>query len=172
VTYNLIVAPLTSGSLNGQFGGGTPTNIQWKNAATSDTNPPSQNTVYGKPATDTFGAIGAATYPMFAWCFNNATGPNGGGGIGGHTDWYIPAKNELAILAYNLGPNWTTAADFKSGTGAQAFTTNILDYWSSTEDSALTGGAFNQSFSDAAVYTSFKDSAGGKYARAVRRVVA
>jgi hypothetical protein len=168
ITYNLIVAPETSGGLNGQFGGATPATTQWKNAATSDTNPPSQNEVYGKPATDTFGALGSATYPMFAWCLSDATGPNGGAGIGGHTDWYIPAKNELAILVYNLGPSWTTAADFKA-TGAQAFAVSN-EYWSASEASSTTGNAWVQSFADAAPRNIFKS--GVTFARAVRRVQA
>jgi hypothetical protein len=169
-TYNLIVAPLTSGGLSGQFGGATPTGVQWKNASTADTNPPSRNAIYGKTATDTFGAVGAATYPMFAWCFNNATGPNGGLGIGGFKDWYIPAKNELAILVYNLGPSWTTASDFKAGTGSQAFSTTA-GYWSATQSSSTTGNAWSNDFiGSIQVDTIGKIST--YYARAVRRVVA
>jgi hypothetical protein len=108
--YNLIVAPVTSGTLFGQNGGVTPTTIRWKTSSSSDTNPPSQNVVYGATATTTFSS---ATYPMFNWCLSNATGPNAGvydatnatgTGIGGFNDWYIPAKNELDILYYNLKP--------------------------------------------------------------------
>ena len=81
--------------------------------------------------------------------------------IGGFSDWYMPAKNELEVCYYNLKPtttanntgaginpnavparasNYTTgtpaqtsATDFKS-TGAEDFATDL--YWSSTETSA------------------------------------
>jgi hypothetical protein len=175
ITYNLIVAPVTDGTRDGQYGGATAAGIAWRTSDAPDTNPPSQNSVYGKTATDTFGAAGAATYPMFAWCYNNATGPNGnrtpGAGIGGFTDWYIPAQNELALLCYNLGPNWTTATDFKAGTGAQAFTTGgTARYWSATEDPAVTSGAIRQFFDTADQNWNLKSFTW--YARAVRRVVA
>jgi hypothetical protein len=58
---------------------------------------------------------------MFNWCLSNATGPNAGvydatnatgTGIGGFNDWYIPAKNELEILYYNLKPS--TASNLTS----------------------------------------------------------
>ena len=112
--YNLIVAPVTSGSLNGQFGGSPAANVIWKTSASGDTNPPSQNQVYGATATTTFSS---ATYPMFNWAVSAPTGPNAGvydatnvtgTGIGGFNDWYIPAKNELEILYYNLKPDTTT----------------------------------------------------------------
>jgi hypothetical protein len=81
--YNLIVAPRATG----QFGGFPPTVMQWKTSTASDANPPSQNQVYGKLATDAFTGT---TYPAFNW----AKGLN----IGGFTDWYIPAKNELDFV--------------------------------------------------------------------------
>jgi hypothetical protein len=168
--YNLVVAPLTSGSLNGQFGGGSPTNIRWKNTGSSDTNPPSQNAVYGKTATDTFGAIGAATYPMFGWCLSDATGPNGGAGIGGHTDWYIPAYDELLILMYNLGPNWTSATDFKAAGGTQAFSTTA-SYWSSTENPSINTSAWSLWPNTGSQFSAFSKDALNCYARAVRRVL-
>jgi len=175
ITYNLIVAPLTSGSLQGQYGGLTPTAIVWKNANTGDTNPPSQNAVCGKNATDTFGALGAATYPMFAWCYNDATGPNGnrtpGAGIGGFTDWYIPSTNEAYLLDLNLGPNWTTAGDFKSGTGAQAFST-VTRYWTATETLTDVTSADVLFFASLTQSNNQKASSGLGLARAVRRVVA
>ena len=81
--------------------------------------------------------------------------------IGGFSDWYMPAKNELEVCYYNLKPittnnvtnsgtntnavpsrgsNYTTgtpaqtsAVDFQTG-GAEAFTsTGYTTYWSSTE---------------------------------------
>jgi hypothetical protein len=82
---------------------GTPATIQWKTSSSSDTNPNSRNEVYGKLATDQFTGT---TYPAFNW----AKGLN----IGGFTDWYIPAKNELEILYYNLKPTTTTNSNFNA----------------------------------------------------------
>jgi hypothetical protein len=121
--YNLIVAPLTSGALNGQYGGASPTIIQYKTSGSADL--PSatvQNEVYGGPTTDLFKA--SAAHPAFSTFINGASGPNagafnlatggagGGTGIGGFNDWYLPAKNELEILYRNLKP--TTASNTTS----------------------------------------------------------
>ena len=207
--YNLIVAPVTSGSLQGQYGGATPTTIQYKTSASADT--PSatvQNQVYGGPTTDLFKASGV--HPVFSTFINGATGPNagafnlatggagGGTGIGGFNDWYLPAKNELAVLYFFLKPN-TTSSDTSSGSnpnsvapytpntvygpgfpnqttstlfqagGAQAFSTATY-YWSSSEYSSGTTSAWNQSFNGGFQSLSFKNVI--FYARAVRRVAA
>jgi hypothetical protein len=168
--YNLIVAPVATG----QYGGSTPAFIQYKTVGSADL--PSatfQNEVYGKPAND---AGNDAAHPMFQW----ARALN----IGGNTDWYIPAKNELEILYFNLKPNTTanntsgttgvnpnavparssnytagtpaqtTATDFISG-GTQAFAT-AFGYWSSTEWSSGAGS----STADAWVQ-SFSNGGGG-----------
>jgi hypothetical protein len=179
--YNLIVAPRATG----QFGGNTPSTIQWKTSASADTNPNSQNAVYGKLATDQFTG---PTYPAFNW----AKGLN----IGGNTDWYIPAKNELEILYFNLKPDTTanntssginpnavparasnytagnpaqtTNALFQSG-GSEAFSTAVF-YWSSSENSIFTSDAWSQNFSNGIQGGNTKDNLG--YARAVRRIAA
>jgi hypothetical protein len=197
--YNLIVAPVTSGSLNGQNGGATPTVIQWK---TSNTGPDTtaQSDVYGATA---MLANSTATWPMFNWCKNGAIGPNAGTydatnaagtGIGGFNDWYIPAKNELEILYFNLKPGTTAndtssginpnavparASNYTAGTpaqttnalfagGAQAFSTANY-YWSATEYSSSPVTAWVQTFSngDQAQATG---KANAFYARAIRRV--
>ena len=113
--YNLIVAPIRgdvtgpnpSGILYGQYGGTSASQLAWKSTATGPDGGASQNQEYGKPWTDAAGAIGAPTYPVFGWCINDSTGPNAGSsvagtGIGGFNDWYVPAKNELAILYFFL----------------------------------------------------------------------
>ena len=108
--YNLIVAPVTEGALEGQVGGATPSQVQWKTSGNGpDTT--AQSEVYGATATL---ANSTTTHPIFNWCVANAIGPNAGTydatntagtGIGGRNDWYIPAKNELEILYRNLKPN-------------------------------------------------------------------
>ena len=116
--------------------------------------------------------------------------------IGGQTDWYMPAKNELEVCYYNLKPTTqnnntssginanavparasnytsgtpaqTSAAAFQSG-GAEAF--DGVNYWSSTQFSATQG--WRQYFVIAAPYAGYQ-LGGTKYnvggVRAIRRV--
>jgi len=199
--YNLIVAPVTSGALEGQFGGSTPSTIQWKTfVAGPDTT--AQSEVYGATATV---ANTGATFPMFDWVVNGATGPNAGTydatnatgtGIGGYNDWYIPAKNELEILYRAFKPD-TTANDTNYGANANAVPatgnytagdpvqTTVADfqsggsqafvtttyYWSATENSSLTTSAWRQWY-----VSGLQVGTANKdltyYARAIRRVPA
>ena len=197
--YNLVVAPVTSGSLQGQYGGATPANIQWK---TSDTGPDTtaQSVVYGATATV---ANSSATFPLFNWCVSGATGPNAGvydatnvtgTGIGGFNDWYIPASNELEILYYNLKPDTTAnttlsginpnavparASNYTAGTPAQTTSTlfqtggaqafSTAIYWSSTEYSTNTIYAWKLNFSNGLLYL-LTTKSNYYYARAIRRV--
>ena len=211
--YNLVVAPVegnttgpvTGGALKGQYGGTAASAIQYKTSASADA--PSatvQDDTYGGSTTDLFKAD--AAHPVFNTFINGATGPNagafnlttggagGGTGIGGFNDWYLPAKNELEILYYNLKPDTTAnvtssginpnsvparASNYTAGSPAQ--TTNTLfqsggtqafstanGYWSSTEYSSSTTSAWRQSFNDGLQnFDGTKSNTG--YARAVRR---
>ncbi len=114
--------------------------------------------------------------------------------IGGYSDWYLPAQNELEVLYYFLKPT-TTANDTGSGSNANAvspepistnytsgspaqtsagigFRTGETDafassiYWSSTESSAAQARA--QGFDDGYQLNRFKFSS--YYVRAVRRI--
>jgi len=119
--------------------------------------------------------------------------------IGGYSDWYLPAKNELEVLYYYLKPTTdansagngsnanavspepvntaytssipaqTTSVNFKSG-GVQAFVSNF--YWSSSEDSSIDPlyYAWDQTFTTGFQYRDSKNT--GWYVRAVRRVLA
>jgi hypothetical protein len=111
---------------------------------------------------------------------------------GGFTDWYMPAKNELEVCYYNLKPTTTSnntssginanavparasnytagtpaqtsAADFITGTGGEAFTAD--GYWASTQAASST--AFRQIFS-----SGYQGSYGKNvnyFVRVVRRV--
>ena len=115
--------------------------------------------------------------------------------IGGYTDWYLPAKNELEVLYYFLKPT-TDANDTSSGANANAVSpepistnytsgtpaqtsagigfrtgeTNAFEasnYWSSTEDSNRY--AWRQYFPNG-VQIGTTPKAALLYVRAVRRV--
>jgi hypothetical protein len=115
--------------------------------------------------------------------------------IGGYSDWYLPAKNELEVLYYFLKPatdvnNNTSSGsnenavspepistNYTSGSPAQTsagigFRTGETDafaseyYWSSTEANAYY--AWHQNFYPGIQGSSNKG--GGKYVRAVRRI--
>ena len=173
-THNLVVAPLSSGEQGA---------TAWKNAATATSGADSD--IDGPQNTADMVADGnSAVYPAAHFC-NDAV-------IGGFSDWYMPAKNELEVCYFNLKPSTTSnstgsginpnavparasnytagnpaqtsAAAFQTG-GAELFNTSL--YWSSTEDSATQAKV--QSFGSGVQYTGTKIYAGGRV-RAVRRV--
>jgi hypothetical protein len=213
--YNLIVAPVlgdtsgpnSGGTLQGQYGGATPTEIKYRFPSQADL-VEDQNVVYGGTTSDRYKA--SADHPLFntTW-LSGSTGPNGGTinlatgglgggvGIGGYTDWYVPAKNELEILYFNLKPTTTSnntssginpnavparASNYPSGGppvqttnalfagGAQAFST-ANNYWSSSEFSINTFGAWCQSF-NSGNQSGLNKVNTDIYARAIRRVQA
>jgi len=137
--YNLVVGPVASAQ----------STLQWK---TTNTTTAGTSSVINGPANST--AMNNASHPAAQFCEGLT--------IGGYSDWYMPAKNELEVCYYNLKPTTTanntgsginanavparasnytagtpaqtSAADFKD-TGAEDFSTAVT-YWSSTENSA------------------------------------
>jgi hypothetical protein len=217
--YNLIVAPkegntsgpATGGALKGQYGGTSPTGIQYKTTNSADL-VADQNQVYGGTTSDRLKASGV--HPLFntTW-LNNSAGPNGGtmnlatggagggSGIGGYTDWYVPAKNELEVLYYYLKPNSTGSQpnDTSSGSNPNAVAPEpVSTNYTATNPAQTTATAFQgtnaQAFSSANAYWSSSEfssstvlawiqdffsgsqfssvKANPYYARAVRRVAA
>jgi len=168
--YFLIVAPKSSGENSSK---------QWK---TSDTSTSGTSSVIDGPSNTS--AMDNANHPAAQFC--------AGLSIGGFTDWYMPAKNELEVCYYNLKPttdnndtSWGTnpnavparGSDYTSGDPSQ---TSVLDfqdggtetfasvyYWSSSEFSA--SFAWTQSFSNGRQVNNFKVSP--SYVRAVRRLL-
>lgn len=139
--YYLIVAPVTSGS----------TVAQWK---TSNTSSPGTGSVIDGPANSA--AMNDASHPAAQFCEGLT--------IGGYSDWYMPAKNELEVCYYNLKPTTTAnstgsgantnavpsrGSNYTAGTPAQTSVTDFKDtgtedfaatiYWSSTEFGATFG---------------------------------
>lgn len=172
-TYNLVVGPLASAQN---------TSVKWKNANTVTTG--ADSVIDGPQNTADMVADGSSTvYPAAHFC-NDLV-------IGGYSDWYMPAKNELEVCYFNLKPNTVSnntssgtnanavparASNYTSGTPAQTSATTFrtgnseaftdFNYWTSTEFSNTLG--WKQGFYDG------RQSDGGKtssyYVRAIRRV--
>ena len=171
-THYLVIAPLSSGQ----------STLAWKNATTAT--PGADSDINGPQNTADMVADGNSTvYPCAHFC-NNAS-------IGGFSDWYMPAKNELEVCYFNLKPSTTSnntssginpnavparASNYTSGnpaqTSAAAFQSGGAEpfaaayYWSSTEFSAT--AAWIQYFGFGAQYNFSKSPS--HRVRAVRRV--
>ena len=171
--YNLVVGPAASAQSSSK---------QWKNANTATTG--ADSVIDGPQNTADIVADGNSTvYPAAHFC-NDLV-------IGGFSDWYMPAKNELEVCYYNLKPttqvNNTSyginanavparASNYTSGTPAQTSATDFKDtgaedfeaglYWSSAEGSAT--GAWAQYFSSG--FGGVDDKFASNRVRAIRRV--
>ena len=174
--YNLVVGPVASAENS---------SIQYKNANTAAAG--ADSVIDGPQNTVDIVADGTSTvYPAGHFC-NDLT-------VGGFTDWYMPAKNELEVCYYNLKPTTesnivstsginanavparasvytsgnparTTATNFQTG-GAEAFTANY--YWSSTDQSARPTDAWRQRFTNGD--QSYDSKSNSFRVRAIRRV--
>lgn len=107
--YNLVVAPLSSGQ----------TQALWKTSNTSTSG--TSSSIDGPANTAAQIAAGAASHPCANFC-NNAV-------IGGFSDWYMPAKNELEVCYFNLKPG-TTTNDTNSGINPNAVPARASNYTS------------------------------------------
>ena len=139
-THNLVVGPVASAENS---------SIKWKNANTATVG--SDSDIDGPQNTADMVADGSSTvYPAAHFC-NDLV-------IGGYSDWYMPAKNEIEVCYYNLKPTTASnstssginpnavparASNYTAGTPAQTSATDFKDtgaedfanvqYWSSTE---------------------------------------
>lgn len=170
--YNLVVGPLSTAQ----------STLQWKTANTTTTG---TSSVINGPANST--AMNDASHPAAQFCEGLT--------IGGFSDWYMPAQNELEVCYYNLKPTTnnnstssginanavpvrasnyttgtpaqTTSANFVTTTGAEAFvTTSPTNYWSSTQ--ATSTFAWAQVFNNGGQGYGYKNSS--YRVRAIRRV--
>jgi hypothetical protein len=168
-THYLVVGPVASAQ----------SRLQWK---TTNTTTSGTSSVIDGPTNSS--NMNNASHPAAEFCEGLT--------IGGFTNWYMPAKNELEVCYYNLKPTTTSnntssgintnavpsrgsnytsgtpaqtsATDFKN-TGAEDFITDY--YWSSTQYSG--SYAWRQTFIDGYQPYSYGKSGLG-YVRAVRRV--
>jgi hypothetical protein len=139
-THYIVVGPVASAQN---------TSIKYKNANTVTAG--SDSDIDGPQNTADMVADGSSTvYPAAHFC-NDLV-------IGGYTDWYMPAKNELEVCYYNLKPNTNNnstssginpnavparASNYTTGTPAQTSATDFRstgsedfidgNYWTSTE---------------------------------------
>ena len=167
--YNLVIAPKSSGETSSK---------QWK---TTNTTTAGTTSVIDGPTNSS--NMNNASHPAAQFCEGLT--------IGGFSDWYMPATNELEVCYFNLKPATTSnntgsgtntnavpsrGSNYTAGTPAQTAATDFQTgnteafaanpYWSSTETSATL--ARFQTFS-----TGGQDNDGkgfSYYVRAVRRI--
>jgi hypothetical protein len=145
-THNLVVGPVSSAQN---------ASVQWK---TSNTTTAGTSSVINGPTNSA--NMNNASHPAAQFCEGLT--------IGGFSDWYMPAYNELDVCYFNLKPGTTSnntssgantnavpsrGSNYTSGTPAQtsaaAFRTGgseafaAVVYWSSTEYFSVNGGLQN-----------------------------
>jgi hypothetical protein len=166
--FNLVVGPVSSAQN---------TSLQFK-TVDSGTDPSS---VIDGPANSS--TMNSATYPAAQFCEGLT--------IGGFSDWYLPAVNELEVCYYNLKPSTTSnstsfginanavparASNYTTSDPAQTSATNFRDsgsedyaldeYWSSTQHAGYS--AKTRYFGAGSGGNRYKTS--NRHVRAIRRV--
>ena len=166
--YNLVVGPKASAD----------SNLKWKLVNTGS----DPTSVIDGPTNSA--TMNSATYPMAQFCEGLT--------IGGFSDWYMPAKNELDVCYYNLKPttqnnntaaglndnsvpkrtsNYTTSnppqtsATIFQDSGSEAYS-GVSDYRPSTQ--FTTQDAWTQYFGSGQLGNIYKNST--MRVRAIRRV--
>ncbi len=86
--------------------------------------------------------------------------------ICGYDDWYLPSRDELAMLWRNLGPRRKNVPELFREGGAEAFA--LAWYWSSTETASYSNYAWVVDFDFGGQNDVYKDDGCG--VRAVRRL--
>lgn len=124
--YNLVVAPKSTGESS--------VTIVWGPTGSSITG--AESVIDGPANTATLVALGSS-YTAAKFC-NDL---NAGSGLNGHTDWYLPAKNELEVLYYYLKPS--TAVNLSYGDNANAVAPEpISTYYTSSAPPQTSAASF------------------------------
>jgi hypothetical protein len=178
-THHLVIGPLSTAQAG--------TTLQYKNAGTDVGGGGAGSFIDGPQNTADMVADGNSTvYPAAHFC-NNLS-------LGGFSDWYMPAKNELEVCYRNLKPttqdNGTSfginanavparASNYTSGDPAQTSVAAFQDgnseaftdgtYWTSTAAGTAANHATFFGFSSAFV-SDFGGKTSALYVRAIRRV--
>jgi hypothetical protein len=167
--YNLVIGPVASAQNSS------------KKFSTSAANDPGATSVIDGPANSS--AMNDASHPAAQFCEGLT--------IGGFSDWYMPAKNELEVCYYNLKPDTTSnstsygsntnavpsrGSNYTAGTPTQTSATDFQtsgaedfsagSYWSSTQFD--TTDAWRQYFSNGVQFGQYKGYSSN--VRAIRRV--
>lgn len=145
---NMYVMPCDLGqSVSGGSCTGTRSYYTWNNGTLNWTNTGYISTVTGKSNTANLLTINDAGSPYAAAVACN------GQTFGSHSDWYLPARDELNMI-------WTKLS---GGAATNGFSGSA--YWTSTE--YLNAYAWNQRFSDGSLAPTYKNNS--YYVRCVRR---
>jgi len=207
--YNIIVSPKEDkndpnirgefefNAANPSFGAGG-YQLRWKTENTPEpNNSPFTSLTYGRPAQQS--ADGAQfSGCAFQWARGNAPGtPNHNGGLGGFTDWYIPALYEMEVVYYSFkptvssnstsddtinpiaypsrqrytadNPGQTTNSLFREG-GAEAF--GATRYWTASEYAGEKTNAWLWNFASGPFSGAGVNKGGEARTRVIRRVAA
>ncbi len=118
-THALIVAPRATGASGTGYTIGT--QLGW---STTGLIPVGVDSLFdGRANTDAIIAQGISNYPAAQFCTTRS--------IGGYTDWYLPARYELAIAYFNLKPT-TTSNIISSGINPYSVPPRVSNYTVST----------------------------------------
>lgn len=126
--YNIVVAPVSSGESSSK---------QWK---TTNTNTAGTDSFIDGPSNSS--TMNNASHPAAQFCE--------GLSIGGYTDWYMPALNELEVCYYNLKPTTEPNSTTSPSDDAQGGNPNAVPSRASTK---YTSGTPAQTLA-----TDFKDT--------------
>ena len=158
-THNLVVGPRSTAQ--------SPSNIAWSSSTSSL--PGASSTIDGPANTAAMIADGTASYPAAQFCV--------GLSVGGFSDWYMPALNELDVCYFNLKPS--TDSNETQGPSVGGINPNAVPSRNSTYTSgvpAQTSAAdfqsgnsesFTSDFSIFGYWTSTEDAASAFAARLV-----
>jgi hypothetical protein len=138
--YNLVVGPVASAQ----------STLQWKTTNTGTTGTSSD---INGPANST--AMNNASHPAAQFCEGLT--------IGGFSDWYMPAKNELEVCYFNLKPT-TASNQTSSGLNSNSVPSRSATYYTAGNPAQTSSAAFQSGGTEA--YTS-----GGYYWSSTEYVV-